>query len=84
MAHIAPWAPALFLGLQQGASHEATAKNRLFLCKLQESPGDLWRGSQTGVVEEGEGSRAGTRARPQSLREVLPGRSKLDLLRRDP
>lgn len=34
MAHISRWALAVFLGLQQGAPHEATAENGLFLCKL--------------------------------------------------
>ncbi|KAI2566703.1 Ts translation elongation factor, mitochondrial [Homo sapiens] len=47
-AHILCWAPSVCLGLQQGAPHEAAAENRLLLCKLQESSGDLWRGPQTG------------------------------------
>lgn len=59
VAHISCWALAVFLGLQQGAPHEAAAKNGLFLCELQESSGDLWRESQTGVGEAGEGSREG-------------------------
>ena len=56
MAHISRWALAVFLGLQQGAPREAAEKNGLFLCKLQEGSGDLWRGSQTGVWEAGKGA----------------------------
>lgn len=37
------------LGLQQGSPHEVAAENRLFLCELQESSGDLRRGPQSGV-----------------------------------
>ncbi|KAI2566696.1 hypothetical protein G5576_007942, partial [Homo sapiens] len=58
-AHILCWAPSVCLGLQQGAPHEAAAENRLLLCKLQESSGDLWRGPQTdGVLLCGPGRRA--------------------------
>lgn len=47
VAYISLWVLAV-LGFQQGAPHEAAAENGLLLCKLQESPGGLWRGSQTG------------------------------------
>lgn len=57
VAYISRWALAVLLGFQQGAPHEAAAENGLLLCKLQEGSGDLWRGSQTGVGEEVEGSR---------------------------
>lgn len=79
-ARLSRGGPAV-LGLQQGSAHEVAAENGLFLCELQESPGDLRRGSQTGVRARA-GDREGGGGGP-SVRAVALGSVEVRLLPSD-